>query len=161
MPGELIQVHEARRVQAPAGELVDVDAEMLPLVRRLWTMGYTTEGSCIDLGESILGNAHLAVPDGHDRRRHGDFYRGQAWLRMPIEDAKQLIGVLGEHPVFGHHLRRWTHPDAWMPILYLHPTKDGQAELNPTVQIHFPKHQLPDLMSALDGESRTVTNAGC
>ncbi|MDS1270728.1 hypothetical protein RIF23_10495 [Lipingzhangella sp. LS1_29] len=150
MADELIQVHESLRVSAPDGAVVEIDAAMLPLVRRLWHMGLRTSGCCIDLGESILGNAHLGEDPRHDRRRHGAFFAGQSWLRMPHDDAARLVALLGDDPDFGWRLRRWTHPEAWMVVGYLFPETEKGAAWADTVQVHFPKIQMPDLLVALE-----------
>ena len=68
---------------------------------------------------------------------------------MPLNDAQQLVTLLGRGPVLGHRVRRWTHPEAWMNICYLFPDEhDGEAAVT-AVQLHFPNQQLPELLTAL------------
>jgi hypothetical protein len=145
---DLKQVHPTERLITPAGDAVDIDAEMVPLIRRLWAMGLQTKGSCQDFGESILHNGHRSTSPDDARQRFADFYRGQAWLKMPTEDATRLISIISGHPTFAHRLRRWTHPEAWMTIVYIFPGDDG-ADLANAAQLHFPRVQLPELVTVL------------
>ncbi|MEV0407226.1 hypothetical protein [Actinoallomurus sp. NPDC050550] len=146
---DLIQVHPTQRLITPGGVEVDIDAEMVPLVQRLWELGLTTKGCCQDFGDSILNNGHRSTSPDDARQRFADFYSGQAWLKMPTNDAKLLISTLGSHPTFGPRMRRWTHPEAWMNILYVFPGDKSGADLADAAQLHFPREQLPELVEAL------------
>jgi hypothetical protein len=147
---DLIQVHSSRLLALPGGGEADIDLDMVPLVQRLWALKLETTGCCQDFGESIESNGHRSPTSDHDRQRHADFYRGQAWLKMPTGDATALTALLGTHPVFRERMRRWTHPESWMSIVYIFPTDQG-ADLADAAQIHFPRAQIPELTAALAG----------
>jgi hypothetical protein len=67
---------------------------------------------------------------------------------MPAQDATRLLTEVSDHPVFAHRLRRWTHPEAWMNVVYIFPSDEG-ADLANAAQLHFPRVQLPELVAAL------------
>lgn len=146
---ELKQVHPTERLLAPGGDEIDIDVEMVPLIRRLWGMGLETKGCCQDFGDSILKNGHRSTSPNDARQRWVDFYKDQAWIKMPTDSATRLIAALGSHPTFAERMRRWTHPDAWMNILYIFPSDEGGAELANATQLHFPRVQLLELVDAL------------
>jgi hypothetical protein len=153
---DLIQVHPVECLVPPGGEEIEIDVEMAPLMRRLWSMGLETKGCCQDFGESILHNGHRSTTSDDDRQRFADFYRGQAWLKMPLPDATRLISSISNHPLFEHRLRRWTHPEAWMSIAYIFPNGEGVAEVTKAAQLHFPRVQLPELVEALATTASTA-----
>ncbi len=146
---DLIPLHPTQHLVTPGGVEVDIDVEMVPLVQALWELGLTTKGGCQDFGDSILNNGHRSTSPDDARQRFADFYSGQAWLKIPADDAKRLISVLGSHPRFGPRMRSWTHPEAWMNILYLFPGDNGGADLANAAQLHFPRDQVPELAEAL------------
>jgi hypothetical protein len=148
---DLKPVHATDRLTTPLGEAIDIDAEMVPLIRRLWTLGLQTKDCCQDFGESLMHNGHRSASPDDARQRFADFYRGQAWLKMPTDDAIRLISMISDHPAFGPRLRRWTNPEAWMNIIYIFPRDDGGADLANAAQLHFPRLQPPELVTALDG----------
>lgn len=146
---DLIPVHPTQRLVTPDGTEAEIDVEMVPLIRGLWKLGLTTKGCCQDFGDSILNNGHRSTSPDDARQRFADFYTGQAWLKMPTSDAKHLITILGSHPTFGPRMRRWTHPEAWMNILYIFPSDEVGVELADAAQLHFPREQVPELVEAL------------
>jgi hypothetical protein len=146
---DLIQVHPAERLVPPGGGEIEIDLEMVPLIHRLWAMGLETKGCCQDFGESIEHNGRRSTTPDDDRQRFADFYRGQAWLKMPVPDATRLISSISNHPLFEQRLRRWTHAEAWMSIAYIFPDDQGVAELTTSAQLHFPRVQLPELVETL------------
>ncbi|GAA4908279.1 hypothetical protein [Streptomonospora salina] len=150
MPDGLMQIHPVERLVLPDGGEADIDAELVPLMRALWSLGLSTLGCCQDHGEAIGDNGHRSPTSAQDRQRHADFYRGYVWLKMPNDDAKALVAILGEHPAFAHRVRRWTHPEAWMNIVYMFPEDEGGgAELADAAQLHFPRSQLSELVGVL------------
>jgi hypothetical protein len=122
---------------------------MVPLVQRLWAVGINTEGCCQDFGESIAANGHRSDTSAKDRKRHADFYRGYAWLKLPEADMLRLIAILGQDPMFGERVRRWTHPDAWQAITHVFPTDTGDARCANAGQLTFPNNQLDALVQVL------------
>jgi hypothetical protein len=146
MPYGVINVHPTEFLTPPgAHEPVAIDTGLVPLIRLLWSLGFTTLGCCQNFGESILHNQHRSDTTLQDRRRHADFHRNRVWLKMPEEDALRLIGELGDDPIFHQRMRRWTHPEAWQNIVYLFPTSNGRAAPERTAQLTFPRNQLAEL----------------
>ncbi|MEU8799169.1 hypothetical protein [Spirillospora sp. NPDC048819] len=147
MPDRLTNVHPYERLTLPNGSQADIDLEMIPLMRALWAMGLKTVASCQNLGESIT-----AEPEGAGQgRRHAAYLTGQAWLRMPTQDAQTMLGHLAQSPVFADRFGRWTHPDAWENYVYLLPGRDddGVVQLSSCAQIHFPAPQILEVVDAL------------
>jgi len=149
MPDELIPVHPTEPVTTPAGTVVDIDVEMIPVVRILWRLGLSTVGCCHDLGESLAGGGHRTSRNDHDRSRHLAFYAGVAWLKMPQDAAARLVTILADDETFGPRMTDWTHPDAWLSYAPLAPDKNGAVLLADKVQLHFPRRQLPELARVL------------
>ncbi|WP_433144944.1 hypothetical protein ACQPZ8_01165 [Actinomadura nitritigenes] len=155
MPGGRLrstQIHPADKLAVPGGGLVDIDRAVVPLVRTLWNLGFTTLGCCQDLGGSIEHNGHGSPVPAEDRQRWAAFCKGHAWLKLPTQDANRLVGILGADPLFAERVRRWTHPDAWQAVIWLFPTDDGYAGPEPAVQITFPADQLNDLVAVLEDQ---------
>jgi hypothetical protein len=146
---DLKQVHPTERLVLPGGGEAAIDVEMAPLIRRLWAMGLETTGCCQDFGESILKNGHRSTSSNDARQRWVDFYSGYAWLKMPTDDAASLVATLGRLPRFAERMRRWTHSEAWMNIVYVFPGKEGGATIADAAQLHFPRAQLSELVKAL------------
>jgi hypothetical protein len=147
---DLIQVHPSERVTLPNGDEAEIDVGMVPLTRALWALGYQTKGCCQDFGDSIEKNGHRTTTPDDDRQRFAAFYRGQAWIKMPMPDATRVIGMLGKNPLFDERVRRWTHPEAWMSIVYIFPNGQGEAELMNAAQLHFPRTQIGELVEVLN-----------
>ncbi|MFI0354232.1 hypothetical protein [Actinomadura sp. 9N407] len=145
MPAAVINVHPYETLTLPDGGQADIDLDMVPLVRALWTLGLRTAGCCQDLGESVIAERR---PEETGRRRHADYLLGRAWLKMPSPDAMSMLSLLAERPHFAERFGRWTHPDAWDNYVYLLPGENG-TQLSPWAQIHFPKPQLAEVIEAL------------
>jgi hypothetical protein len=136
---DLVQVHPSDLVTAPDGTQVAIDVGILPLIRRLWSRGWSTLGSCQDMGDAHAGGG---APGG---QRAGAFFAGYAWLKMPNEDASAFFSELATDPAFAERLDRWTHPDGWYAYC-LH----GAAGLYKSTQIYFPVRQLEEVLNVLD-----------
>jgi hypothetical protein len=151
MPGGLkeIQIHPARTLVLPDGGRAEIDVAMVPVIQAFWGYGLRTLGCCQDLGESIEHNGHGSPVAPRHRQRHADFYQGRAWLKMPVPDANRLIAMLGQDPVFGIRVRRWTHPEAWQCTIWVFPTGDGDAAPASAAQINFPAAHIDDVVEFL------------
>ncbi|MFD0684336.1 hypothetical protein [Actinomadura fibrosa] len=149
MPDAVTNVHPAARLALPEGGFADVDLKMVPLVQALWAMGLRTAGCCQDLGESSAFTGNEA-----GRERFGQYYRGQAWLKMPVEDTRIMLARLAEHPRFRERFNRWTRPDAWENYVYLL-AGDTDVQLSAWAQIHFPNDQLDEVTAILGGPAST------
>jgi hypothetical protein len=143
------QIHASQRLPAPDGAEVDIDDEMVPLIRALWALGLTTVASCQDFGE---GTAGQRAASRHTPRYGGDafiaYYTGYAWLKMPLPDTQLLARMLLSTEFHDKITQRWT-PGSWrmhVPLVF------GEARgfaLAKAAQIHFPRNQIPSLTSAL------------
>ncbi|MFF0524088.1 hypothetical protein ACFYTC_35790 [Actinomadura nitritigenes] len=145
---DLANIHPSRRLATPAGDEVDIDLDMIPLVRALWALGLSTAGCCQDLGASIRCGPRWATGPG--RRRHADFYAGQAWLKMPADDARTMLDLLLRAlPRTRERLNRWTRADAWDVFIYL--VADGDSAVPSCwAQLHFPREHLKEVTTALN-----------
>ncbi|MBO2465383.1 hypothetical protein [Actinomadura violacea] len=126
---------------------MDIDLDMIPLVRALWRLGLSTSGCCQDLGASIRCGPRSATGPG--RRRHADFYAGQAWLKMSADDARTMLDLLVRVlPKTGERLNRWTRADAWDVFVYL--VAEGESVVPSCwAQVHFPRIHLNEVTRAL------------
>jgi len=144
------QVHPAQRLTAPSGTLADIDIEIVPLVRALWTHGLATTASCQDFGEGTAGQRAV----GQRLSRYGGdgfiaYYTGYAWLKMPAPDAVRLADSLTATEFRDKVTQRWT-PGSWrmhVPVIF---TEHAGTHLAATAQIHFPRDQVPRLTSVLE-----------
>ncbi|MFC6886838.1 MULTISPECIES: hypothetical protein [Actinomadura] len=149
---EVPNVHDCERLVLPGGGEADIDVEIVPFVRAVWALGLATGGCCQDLGESIAANGTWTE---EVRARHSGYYLGQAWVKMPVDDASELLGVLAAHPSFdGRRLRRWTSPGAWENYVYLLPDDDGFG-LASWAHLHFPKRQIGEVAALLEDVRRS------
>ncbi|MFI0481754.1 hypothetical protein [Actinomadura sp. 9N215] len=142
--------HESEPLVTPQNERVQIDLEMIPLVRALWALGLDTAGCCQNLGESVLWGGESDVKYG-GRDRHALFYAGQAWLKMPTVDACGLLTVLARYPEFQDRLNRWTMPGAWECYVYLL-ADEGKVSPSPLAQVHFPQEQITEVTAVLTHE---------
>jgi hypothetical protein len=142
-------VHPCQRLTTPAGESVDVDNGIAPLVVTLWALGLQTAGSCQNLGESIAVGPDWSKGEG--RLRRAAFYAGQAWLKMPADDGASMLSVLSELPKYRERFNRWTLPGAWESYVYLLASDDGVAPSR-WAQIHFPAEQIGEVTEILSRE---------
>ncbi|WP_194293495.1 hypothetical protein [Actinomadura macrotermitis] len=131
-------MHPSRLVTTPAGERVDVDEGIWPLVSALWARGWTTVGSCQDMGEAI-GRAGAAPP------ALAELQRGRAWLKMPNAHADAFLAAAAQDPELAVLIRpRLDRPDHWHCY-----TQRGPAGLLPNAQIYLPASQIGRVVAVL------------
>jgi hypothetical protein len=121
-----LNIHAAQRLETPDGGEAGIDVDMVPLVRTLWAMGLRTAGCCQDLGESVAARPSWA-DEVIGPSRHANYWKGQAWLKMPLDDALILLSKVNDHAGFRERLTRSTHPDPWESYAYLLPGYDGSG----------------------------------
>jgi hypothetical protein len=145
-----IQIHPSQRLTAPGGEQVDIDTDMIPLVRALWSLNLKTTACCQDFGEGTAGQRETS-PNRH--RYGGDafiaYYTGYAWLKMPVPDARRLAESLTGTEFRDKVTQRWT-PGSWrmhVPLIF---NEQSRIDLAETAQIHFPRQQIHALTSVLE-----------
>jgi hypothetical protein len=144
-----IQIHPSQRLTAPGGEQVDIDTDMIPLVRALWSLNLKTTACCQDFGEGTAGQRETS-PNRH--RYGGDafiaYYTAYAWLKMPVPDARRLAESLTVTEFRDKVTQRWT-PGSWrmhVPLIF---NEQSRIDLAETAQIHFPRQQIHALTSVL------------
>ncbi|MFD9422720.1 MULTISPECIES: hypothetical protein [unclassified Streptomyces] len=138
-------IHPYKTLTTPEGEQVDIDAEMVPVVRELWRLGFTTATCCQDVGEATAGvRAQRETPLGYGGDGFIAYHRGYALLKMPVRDAQRLIALLADTAAFGERVRHPWRPGSWRVNVPLEP--DG---LTANAFLHFPRAQLPELVGAL------------
>jgi len=141
-------IHPCQRLATPDNEQVDIDTQMVPLVQTLWIMGLVTMACCQDLGESVAGlrDPERTTPSGHGG--FVEYYRGYAWLKMPLGDGKRLLNTLLGTPFHDRVTLRWK-PGSWrMHVPLVHGEKNG-IDLAYAAQIYFPGEQIPELTAIL------------
>lgn len=146
----MFQFHETVRLTPPgAHDPVPVDTDMAPLIQQIWARGLKTMACCQDDGEAVDAervNGQRSKPTG--QRGFIDYYKGWAWLKMPVQDTFSLLSKLSEHEIFGPRIKiRWQR-GSWrmhIPVIYQAETFSPAAY----AQIYFPKDQIAELTAAL------------
>jgi hypothetical protein len=122
---------------------------MVPLMRMLWAQGFRTTACCQDDGQAVEAE-RAQGPHNEPTGNRGfiEYYRGWAWLKMPVPDTLRLLARLSEHETFGPRVKiRWQH-GSWrmnIPVIY----EDGQLGPASYVQIYFPNEQIGQLVTAI------------
>ena len=133
--------HPTKRLREPGGSRADIDIMLVPLIKALWAAGYDTIGSCQDLGESLRRH-----------ERQSAYWKGYVLLEMPVADTLRLLNAAADSPLIDR-MMHWAAPGAWevgLPIMPVSPfNDDGDAEVTPWAQIHFPNDQLDDLAKVI------------
>lgn len=147
---EVPQIHPSQRLIAPDGTWADIDAEMVPLIRALWALGFTTLACCQDFGEGTAGQRKASQ---RQSRYGGDafiaYYTGFAWLKIPLPDARRLANILHGTEFHDRVALRWT-PGSWrmhVPIIF---DKHLGFSLDNAAQVYFPREQISSLTLALE-----------
>lgn len=150
MPTSKYAHHPVRRAQTPDGRFVEIDVEMIPLIKRLWSHGFHTVTCCQDIGESATSASA--------RRRA--FWSGYALLELGIPDTLRLLDMIIHMPFFADRLDV-RHPEAWSVSIPVRAgenvdweagaTREWDAEVLPWTSIVFPKEQVPVLTDYLTG----------
>jgi hypothetical protein len=142
-------IHPYERLIAPSGEQVDIDTEMVPLVRTLWLKGLMTEASCQDLGEATAGLRDLEVrPPCYGGDGFIAFHRGYSWLKMPRAHGQRFLNALVGAAFHDRAVTRW-QAGSWrlhVPVVY---DEERGFDLADAMQIHFPRNQLDELRTVL------------
>jgi hypothetical protein len=155
MTGEReIQIHPSQRLAAPDGAQVDIDDDMVALVRALWSLNLKTTACCQDFGEGTAGQREAS----RNRSRYGGdafiaYYTGYSWLKMPVPDTKRLADLLTGTEFRDKVTKRWT-PGSWrmhVPMIF---DEHRGIDLADTAQIHFPREQIPRLTFVLENIRR-------
>ncbi|MFC8349759.1 hypothetical protein [Streptomyces sp. NPDC057280] len=144
MTDPLIHTHET--LTARDGAPVEIDTEMVPVVRELWRLNYTTLACCQDVGEATAGvREQAAKPLGYGADGFIAYHRGWALLKLPFLDAMRLVAVLSREPAFADRVRHRWRPGSWRMNVPLVPEGLDEAAL-----LHFPREQLLELVEVLE-----------
>ncbi|MEU8680810.1 hypothetical protein [Streptomyces sp. NPDC048611] len=138
-------IHPHETLTAPTGERVQIDEDMLPIVRDLWRLGYATSACCQDVGEATAGVREKRTDAlGYGGDPFIEYHRGWALLKLPIPDAMRFVAMLAETPAFGERVRDRWRPGSWRMNVPLEPDGFSDAAL-----LHFPKQQIAELAEVL------------
>jgi hypothetical protein len=141
-------IHPYERLTTPDGEQVEIDTEMIPLVQALWARDLVTVACCQDIGESAAGHRD---PERTTTSGHGGFveyYRGYAWLKMPLDDGRRLLNALLGTAFHDRVAIRW-RPGSWRMHVPLAYGKTDSIDLAEVAQLHFPREQIAELTAIL------------
>jgi hypothetical protein len=145
-----LQIHPSEWLIARDGSRVEIDTEMVPLIRVLWALGLTTTASCQDFGEGTAGQRRA---NPHAPKYGGDafigYYTGYAWLKMPLPDAQRLGNMLLSTEFHDRVALRWT-PGSWRMHIPLVFDQDSGVTPDDAAQIHFPRYQIASLTATLE-----------
>ena len=143
MPDPLIHPHET--LTSREGRPVEIDTDMVPTIRELWRLNYTTLACCQDVGEATAGvRAQADEPLGYGAEGFIAYHRGWALLKLPIVDAMRLVALLSQEPTFADRVRHRWRPGSWRMNVPLVPEGLDEAAL-----LHFPR-ELPELVEVLE-----------
>ncbi|MEU1674113.1 hypothetical protein ABZ752_19095 [Streptomyces roseifaciens] len=138
-------IHPHQTLITPAGDHVEIDADMIPIVHELWRLRFKTTACCQDVGEATAGvREQRETPLGYGGDAFIDYHRGWALLKMPTLDAMRLVDLLADAPRFTDHVRHPWRPGSWRMNVPLAP-----GGLASDALLHFPREQLPDLAATL------------
>jgi hypothetical protein len=138
-------IHPHETLTTPSGEPADIDADMVPTVRELWRLGFTTSACCQDVGEATAGvRAQRDTPLGYGGDAFIEYHRGWALLKLPLVDSMRLVALLAKVTTFSDRVSHPWRPGSWRMNVPLEPNGLGEA-----AWLHFPRQQLPELAEVL------------
>lgn len=158
MATEPPSIHPTQQLRTPAGEPVEIDLDMVPLIRSLWALDLTTLGCCQDNGEYARARREM-FPRGEPTGHSGfiDYHLGWAWLKMPIADTTRLTEALLTTSFRDAITVRWQRGSWRLDIPFVYDVNSGMGPAA-AVQIHFPREQIQELSSTLGGLMLSVEN---
>jgi hypothetical protein len=152
MNGETkVQFHPSQRLITPNGAQVDIDEDMVSLVRTLWSLDLETTACCQDFGDGTAGQRDASQDcSGYGGDAFIAFYAGYSWLKMPVSDAKLLVNYLIGTEFHDKVTQRWTRGSWRMYLPMVFADDHRRIDLADDAQIHFPREQIPALTSMLE-----------
>lgn len=142
-------IHPYKRLTTPNGEEANIDIAMVPIIKSLWQMGFTTTACCQDVGEATLAvRDRKGLGAGHSEEEFIAYHRGYALLKLPQNDARRLIDLLAQTSAFRNRIQQRWKPWSWrMNVPLLHTT--DAAVLAEDALLHFPSDQIHEITPAL------------
>ncbi len=158
MATEAPGIHPTQQLCTPAGVPVEIDLEMVPLIRSLWALDLTTLGCCQDSGEYARARREM-FPRSEPTGQSGfvDYHLGWAWLKMPIADTTRLTEVILVTSFRDAVAVRWQRGSWRLDIPFVYHVNSGMGPAA-AVQIHFPREQIQELSSTLGSLMLSVEN---
>jgi hypothetical protein len=143
-------IHPYECLTTPDDQHVEIDTEMVPLVQALWARQLVTIACCQDIGESAAGlrDPQRITPSGHGG--FVEYYRGYAWLKMPLQDGQKLLNALLDTAFHDRVTIRW-QPGPWRMHVPFRYEKNSGIGLADAAQIYFPREQIDALTVILNG----------
>lgn len=88
-------IHPYKLLTTPAGDQVEIDIEMVPIVELLWQMRFQTTACCEDVGEATRAVRDAkGITAGYRGEDFIAYYSGWALLKLPLADALRLFDML-------------------------------------------------------------------
>lgn len=116
-----LQIHPSQRLTAPDGSQVEIDTDIVPLVRALWALNLATTASCQDFGEGTAGQRKANPrPSSYGGDAFIAYHTGYAWLKMPVPHAQHLTNMLLDTEFRDNVTLRW-EPGSWrmhVPLVF-------------------------------------------
>lgn len=131
-----VNIHPYEQLTAPTGEIVEIDLEMVRLVKAIWSLGMATVACCQHVGDGLGGP--LTGKPLYTAESFVSYSRGYAWLKMPVQDAERLANMLLKTEFRDMVSHRW-HSHGWriyVPMMHHHHTGIHLAD---DAQIYFPR----------------------
>lgn len=142
-------IHPYAHLTTRGGDDVAIDVEMIPVIRQVWRLGLATTACCQDVGEAT---AAVRALNDHRQGCGGDgfiaFHSGYALLKMPCDDARQLVTLLASDPLFRNRVSQRWRAGCWrmnVPLTYV----GGTARVAEDALLHFPRIQIPEVTDVL------------
>ncbi|MFJ5308151.1 hypothetical protein [Streptomyces sp. NPDC088350] len=141
-------VHPTEALISPTGDQADIDAGMVPVIRELWRLGFTTTACCQGVGEATVGVRDQSdTPLGYGGDGFIAYHQGYALLKMPVHDAQRLVELLAGTAVLGEWIHHPWSPGSWRMNIPL--TVEGST---PEALLHFSRSQIALVADVLRSE---------
>ncbi|WP_455354400.1 hypothetical protein [Streptomyces sp. SYSU K217416] len=142
-------IHPHVLLTTPAGEQVNIDTEMVPIIESLWQMGFTTTACCQNVGEATRAvRDHQDIAAGYRGDDFITYHQGYALLKMPCDDARRLVDLLAQTSSYRDRVQQRWRAESWrMNVPLIH--EGGAAILASNATLHFPSAQISELAKVL------------
>jgi hypothetical protein len=150
--------HPTQPLTDPQGTQVEIDRDLVPLVERLWRVGFETISCCQDSGEAIQRIVHFSPHLADEARRQ----LGYAQVDFTVESGLAfLTGIANAGPRDDFYVRmvHWAAPNAWHvtarpdDVATDDETQPSEFDLW-SLQVSFPWSDLDEIVRRLDAYER-------